>query len=79
MAELVATAAFDAMRDRAGRLAPDPSGVLRDSTAFFQRGRSGAGRELLTDYQFGQYCARTAELAPPDLLAWLHREHRGPS
>lgn len=72
--DLVAAARFKAMRDRAGRLAPDPGGVLKDSSAFYRRGRSGAARELLTDRQLDHYLARAAELAPPDLLAWLHRD-----
>ncbi len=72
--DLVAAAGFEAMRDRAARVAPDPGGVLTDSAAFFRRGRSGAGRALLTENELRHYLDRTAELAPPDLLAWLHRE-----
>ncbi len=72
--DLVAAAGFEAMRDRAARVAPDPGGVLTDSAAFFRRGRSGAGRALLTENELHHYLDRTVELAPPDLLAWLHRE-----
>jgi aryl sulfotransferase len=68
---LVQAATFEHMRAGAGRLAPD-AGVLKSSAAFFRRGTSGAGRELLSDDEFAHYLARTAELAPPDLLAWLH-------
>lgn len=75
--DLVAAAGFAAMRNRAGELAPDPAGVLRHSTAFFRRGRSGAARELLDDDEMARYDRRGAELAHPDLLAWLHRNHRG--
>lgn len=64
------------MRARADRLVPDPSGVMKDSAAFFRRGSSGAGRELLSDGELARYRARTAEMAPPDLLAWLHRGER---
>ena len=71
--ELVDAARFASMRSRAGRLAPDPAGVLKDTTAFFRRGTSGAGRELLTDAEFDHYRRRAASLAPPDLLDWLHR------
>lgn len=46
---LVRAATFEHMRARADRLAPDPSGVLNDRAAFFRRGISGSGRELLTD------------------------------
>jgi aryl sulfotransferase len=68
---LVQAATFEQMRASAGRLAPG-GGVLKSSAAFFRRGSSGAGRELLTDDEFAHYLARAAELAPPDLLAWLH-------
>lgn len=72
--DLVAAADFGAMKDDTCRLVPDPSGVLKDSSAFFRSGRSGAGRELLGDGELRHYFARTAELAPADLLAWLHRD-----
>jgi hypothetical protein len=70
---LVAAAGFDAMQARADELAPDPVGVLKDRARFFLRGRSGAGREALSDDELAAYRARAAELAPPDLLRWLHR------
>jgi aryl sulfotransferase len=70
---LVAAATFGSMRARAEQAAPDPSGVLKDSAAFFRRGTSGAGTEVLTTDELKRYHARTAELAPSDLLAWLHR------
>lgn len=60
-------------RARAEQLAPDPVGILKDRNAFFRRGSSGAGRELLTDAEFAQYENRAADLAPEDLLTWLHR------
>jgi aryl sulfotransferase len=71
---LVEAATFESMRTRADRLAPDPAGVLKDRQAFFRQGRSGAGRTLLTDAELTAYRERTATLAPPDLLAWLHRD-----
>jgi aryl sulfotransferase len=71
---LVAAATFASMRTRAQRSAPDPGGVLKDSAAFFRRGTSGAGLEVLSDGEVVRYRARAAQLAPPDLLAWLHRE-----
>lgn len=73
--ELAAAATFEQMRGNARDLAPDPSGVLKDRSAFFRRGRSGAARELLTEDELALYADRTARLAPADLLAWLHREH----
>ncbi|HEX8628624.1 MAG TPA: sulfotransferase domain-containing protein [Catenuloplanes sp.] len=70
--ELVEAATFTRMRARAGELAPDPAGVLKDTAAFFRRGASGSGRDLLTAEQLARYRARVAELAPPELGAWLH-------
>ncbi|MGC4805155.1 sulfotransferase domain-containing protein [Micromonospora sp. DT233] len=72
--ELVEAATFDRMRRQADRLAPDQGGVLADRAAFFRSGRSGQGRELLDARTLARYQARTAALAPPDLLAWLHRD-----
>lgn len=72
--ELVAAATFDRMRADASRLAPDPAGILKSPDAFFRRGRSGAGRQVLTDDEFAGYLDRLRTLAPADLLAWLHRD-----
>jgi aryl sulfotransferase len=72
--ELVQAATFTHMRARAATLVPDPAGIFKDRAAFFRRGSSGSGRELLDDAELAHYRARTAQLAPPDLLAWLHRE-----
>jgi aryl sulfotransferase len=71
--ELVHAAEFEQMRARADRLAPDAMGTLKDRARFFRRGSSGAGRELLSSDDLARYNARAAELAPADLLAWLHR------
>jgi hypothetical protein len=71
--ELVHAAGFEQMRKRADQLAPDAMGTLKDRKQFFRRGSSGAGRELLSADDLARYNARAAELAPPDLLAWLHR------
>jgi aryl sulfotransferase len=70
---LVGAATFSQMRAQAERLAPDPLGIFRNRTAFFRRGSSGSGRELLTSAEFAHYLKRTAELAPRGLLTWLHR------
>ncbi|CAN5740956.1 glycolipid sulfotransferase [soil metagenome] len=70
---LVDAASFDRMRARAEHLVPDPVGVLRRPAAFFRNGTSGGGAASLTPAQFRQYHHRAAALAPPDLLAWLHR------
>jgi aryl sulfotransferase len=73
-ADLVKAATFEQMRAAASRVSPDPGDVLKDGTAFFRRGTSGSGRELLTSDELAHYHARAARLAPRDLLAWLHRE-----
>jgi aryl sulfotransferase len=74
---LVAAAGFEAMRRRVAETVPDWTGVLKNPTAFFRRGRSGSARELLSADERARYIARAAELAPADLLAWLHREDQG--
>jgi aryl sulfotransferase len=71
--ELVEAATFDTMRARADRLVPDPVGVLKDRSHFFRRGSSGAATEVLSAEQVDHYYSRTASMASPDLLAWLHR------
>ena len=73
LADLVEAASFDRMRARADLLVPDRSGVLKSSAAFFRRGGSGEGRQLLSPAQRRRYDERAAELAPRDLLSWLHR------
>jgi len=68
---LTRAASFEAMRDRADQLVPT-AGILKDNAAFFRRGTSGAGREILTGAELAGYHARVASLAPPDLVRWLH-------
>ena len=70
---LVEAATFDRMRSRSRDLAPDTLGVLKDTARFFRRGRSGAGAEVLAPDELAAYAERVRRLAPPDLLAWLHR------
>jgi aryl sulfotransferase len=70
--DLVAAAGFEQMRARPDQIAPD-RGVLLSTAAFFRRGTSGAGRELLTADETARYQERAAQLAPADLLSWLHR------
>ncbi|RIV36791.1 sulfotransferase domain-containing protein [Micromonospora radicis] len=72
--DLVEAATFEQMRSRADQLAPDAGGVLKDRRAFFRAGRSGQGSALLDEANRNRYRARAATLAPPDLLAWLHRD-----
>ncbi|MBO0810021.1 MAG: sulfotransferase domain-containing protein [Actinobacteria bacterium] len=73
---LVAAATFEQMRASAAQLV-SAGNILKSSTAFFRRGTSGAGREILSEGEIAGYHARTATLAPPDLLAWLHAPRRG--
>jgi hypothetical protein len=66
-----------ATADRSQPLRDEMYGVSRDHAdhaAFFRRGTSGEGRALLTDDELARYYARAAQLAPPDLLAWLHHQ-----
>jgi hypothetical protein len=69
---LVNAARFDQMRARATELV-SAAGILKDDSAFFRRGRSGAAREVLDELELASYYDRAAELAPPALLEWLHR------
>lgn len=64
---LVKAATFEEMRAAADRLQPF------DATAFFRRGTSGYGPELLSSTELAHYYERAAQLAPADLLTWLHR------
>ncbi len=74
---LVRAATFAEMRDNASTLAPDPAGVFKDRSRFFRRGTSGSGREILGEAELARYHARAAQLAPADLLRWLHRGDSG--
>jgi len=71
---LVEAARFETMKARANRLAPDQSGVLKSRQAFFRSGTRGEGRNLLSDAELDRYRQRTLQLAPSELLAWLHRD-----
>lgn len=70
---LVEAATFTRMRQRADRLVPAGRDALKDPRTFFRAGRSGSGRALLTPPELARYRERLAELAEPDLLAWLIR------
>ncbi len=75
--DLIDAASFDAMRASVDRIAPDPSGILKDRAAFFRRGTSGEGAAQLSADELAGYRSRVAELAPPDLVRWLLRDARG--
>jgi aryl sulfotransferase len=68
---LVHAATFEGMKNNADKHVP-AHGILKSNAGFFRRGTSGAGREVLTSAELARYHARAAELAAPDLLAWLH-------
>lgn len=68
---LVRAATFEVMQGNADKLVPT-AGICKSNAAFFRRGTSGAGREILSDEELAGYHARAAQLAPPDMLAWLH-------
>jgi hypothetical protein len=68
---LVRAATFESMSGNADTLVPT-AGILKSNAAFFRRGTSGAGREILSDEEIAGYHARAAQLAPPDMLTWLH-------
>ncbi|HLI73844.1 MAG TPA: sulfotransferase domain-containing protein [Acidimicrobiales bacterium] len=70
--DIVGAASFERMRARADVLI-DPVGVLKDRTGFFRRGITGEAREHLSAEELARYHVRAETLAPPDLLAWLHR------
>jgi hypothetical protein len=71
--DLAGAASFDAMRSRSDLLAPDPGGVLKDRAAFFRRGSSGGAIEIMSAEDLDRYGERVSDLAPDDLLVWLHR------
>ena len=69
---LTQAATLKRMRDGAQSIVPMPPGAVQDAASFFRRGTSGAGRETLSDEEMAGYYARAAQLAPPDMLEWLH-------
>ncbi|HET9898379.1 MAG TPA: sulfotransferase domain-containing protein [Streptosporangiaceae bacterium] len=77
--DLVKAASFASMRAAAHQQAPSQAGVLKDNAAFFRRGTSGAGQELLTSEEMAHYHDRASQFAPAHVLAWLHQfEHSQP-
>jgi hypothetical protein len=68
-----AAATFDRMRERADELAPGvDNNIWRSNRDFFHSGSSGQWRALLGPSDIRRYQDRLAELAPPDLIHWLH-------
>jgi aryl sulfotransferase len=75
---LVRAATFESMSGNADTAVPT-AGLFRSNAAFFRRGTSGAGREILNDREFAAYHDRVAQLAPRNMLAWLHSPRWEPS
>jgi hypothetical protein len=76
--DLVEAATFASMREHADAIT-GAGQILKSAAAFFRRGTSGAGSELLTEDELTHYYARAADLAPPDMLDWLHRPVTAPA
>jgi aryl sulfotransferase len=68
---LVEAVGFEHMRASATQII-GASQILKSSAAFFRRGTSGAGHEILIGQEIAHYHARASELAPRDMLTWLH-------
>ena len=78
LTDLVAAAGFDTMRARADEIAPDSSqGLWKSNRAFFHSGRNGQWQELLDEAGQRRYATRVEQLAPPDLIEWVHDETVG--
>ncbi|MFG1603139.1 hypothetical protein [Actinoplanes sp. NPDC049265] len=71
-AALVDAATLPRMRAEADRLVPNVVPV-KDRSAFFREGRSGAGARALKEAELARFRRRTAGLAPPDVVDWLCR------
>lgn len=75
--ELVEAATFALMKKRSADLVPDERlGIMKSTDAFFRSGSGGEWRQWLTDEDLARYDERVAELAAPDLAAWLHHGSR---
>jgi aryl sulfotransferase len=72
--QLVHAATFSEMQTRPEKTAPDPQGIFIDKATFFRGGRSGDGAALLEADDLTRYHARVADLAPSELLEWLHHD-----
>jgi len=74
---LVQSATFKEMRAAADQLRPLQYEKRREASkeyaAFFRRGSSGDGRALLNEAELARYYTLASQVAPQELLAWLHR------
>jgi hypothetical protein len=63
---------FEAMRANASQFAPDAgSGIWKNETEFFNKGRQGQWRELLGPRELEAYREAVAAALPADAAAWL--------
>ncbi|MCA1843304.1 MAG: sulfotransferase domain-containing protein [Actinobacteria bacterium] len=70
---LVKAATFSEMRGRPEMVAPDTANAIWKSTAdFFKRGTSGQWSDVFDADLQARYEAKLRELAPADLIEWLH-------
>ena len=71
---LVKAATFDEMRRRSGERAPDTENrIWKSTTEFFHRGTTGQWEDVFDAELAAHYEDRVRELAPSDLVEWLHR------
>jgi hypothetical protein len=71
--ELVAAAGFDSMKANADRVAPDTNfNMWKDNSQFFNKGRSGQWRDVLSQESLALLDAVTATY-PRDYIDWLIR------
>ena len=70
---LVKAATFSEMRGRAEVVAPDTHNrIWQNTEGFFRRGTSGQWTDVFDEELQAHYEVRVRELAPPDLVEWLH-------
>ena len=75
VAAMADAASFEHMRGQSDTLTPNTDHPFwKDTAAFFHRGTSGQWRELLSDADVAKYDALVTELAPADLVEWVHQE-----
>ena len=73
-AETLATeASFETMKRQAARVVPNVDvGLWHSAESFLHKGASGQWRGVFTDNDLARYEERVRELAPADLVQWLH-------
>ncbi len=77
--ELVEAAGFEAMKRDADRIAPDTNFKMwKDNSRFFNKGRSGQWREVLSDESLALLDQVTRRF-PADYIDWLFKGRGGPA